>query len=95
MVEIFRGQELHSRACRGEQLSKEERSELDSWFAAMDSEETKMLRLDLAESPRNEELWVTQPRGINSGGFGVPILANLSRADPFRRCESIDGNCVS
>jgi hypothetical protein len=56
MVNRERGQELHGRACRGENLSAEERAELETWYAAMDAEEAALLNLDLPESPTNEEL---------------------------------------
>ena len=56
MVEMTRGQELHTRAYRGERLSEQERSELDLWYAKMDSEEATTLHLDFAGSPSNEDL---------------------------------------
>ena len=56
MIEMGRGQDLHSRACRGEFLSEEERRELDAWYAEMDAEEAKTLGQDTAELPTNEEL---------------------------------------
>jgi|SRR5579872_2835457 len=56
MVAMKRGQELHGRACRGENLSDEERTELAAWYAEMDAEESRILNLDLPESPTNEEL---------------------------------------
>ena len=56
MIEMGRGQELHSRACRRERLSGEERAELDAWYAEMDEAEAKILGHDFAELPTNEEL---------------------------------------
>ena len=56
MVEMGRGQELHSRACRGERLSDDELCELDTWYAEMDAEEARSLGHDLVELPTNEEL---------------------------------------
>ena len=56
MVEMGRGQELHSRACRGERLSDDELCELDTWYAEMDAEEARRLRQDAVESPTDEVL---------------------------------------
>jgi hypothetical protein len=43
MVNLERGQLLHIRACRGETLTIEERTELESWYAEMDAEEARIL----------------------------------------------------
>lgn len=56
MVEMSRGQELHRRVSRGDQLSEEERRDLDAWYEEMDAEEAKMLAQHPEESPTNEEL---------------------------------------
>ncbi len=56
MVEMRRGQELHVRSCRGENLSDEDRKELEAWYAERDAEEAAMLNPDLPESPTNEQL---------------------------------------
>ena len=56
MVSLERGQELHDRACRGERLNKRERTELDSWYAAMDAEEAQVLNRAGSGSPNEVEL---------------------------------------
>lgn len=43
MVSIECGQKLHLRACQGDTLTQTERTELDSWYAEMDAEESKVL----------------------------------------------------
>jgi uncharacterized protein involved in exopolysaccharide biosynthesis len=55
MVAMERGQELHGRACRGENLSNEERAELEAWYAEMDAEEAKTLKVT-EDSASIEEL---------------------------------------
>jgi septal ring factor EnvC (AmiA/AmiB activator) len=45
MVARERGQELHDRATRGLPLTDEERSELDQWYAQMNAEEARMVRI--------------------------------------------------
>jgi hypothetical protein len=56
MVETSRGQELHRRACDGDQLSEEERRNLDAWYAEMDAEEAKALGQGITASPTIEEM---------------------------------------
>ena len=56
MVDMTRGQDLHRRACRGEQLSEMERRELDTWYAEMDAEEAQLFAQAPKELPTNAEL---------------------------------------
>jgi hypothetical protein len=39
MTTDFPGQQLHDRATRGDALSKDERTQLDEWYARLDAEE--------------------------------------------------------
>lgn len=55
MVEMRRGLDLHSRSCRGEILSDEERAELGSWYAEQDAEEAAALKFN-KKSPSVDEL---------------------------------------
>jgi hypothetical protein len=45
MVGMERGQKLHDRATRGLPLTDGERSELDQWYAQMNAEEGRMVRI--------------------------------------------------
>src|SRR5437016_4187215 len=55
MIAMKRGQELHGRACRGEDLSDKERTDLEAWYAEMDAEEAKTLKVT-EDTPSVEEL---------------------------------------
>jgi type IV pilus biogenesis protein CpaD/CtpE len=54
MAKSERGQELHERYCNGEQLTSDERAELDAWYSRMDAEEAAMLNLNSPASSTNE-----------------------------------------
>ncbi|HLJ53799.1 MAG TPA: hypothetical protein VKT77_02110 [Chthonomonadaceae bacterium] len=43
MNDMMRGADLHSRSCAGEELSVQDRQELEAWYSAMDAEEMEAL----------------------------------------------------
>lgn len=55
MITNERGQELHSRATLGKELTSEERAELVSWYSSLDAEEARLLKA-MAEDSQTEEL---------------------------------------
>src|SRR5438309_8182576 len=56
MISLERGQKLHAQACDGENLTPEDRAELESWYAQMDAEEAQEILLTNPQSPGEQEL---------------------------------------
>lgn len=50
------GKELHHKATCGEQLSSEERAQLDKWYSRLDAEEGAMLAAACARQSRKERV---------------------------------------
>ena len=77
---------MHGRACRGENLSNEERAELEAWYSEMDAEEAKTLEVTEG-APSVEELRTQLDLEVRALGQTVEEIQAIHAANEALRQE--------